>query len=240
VAGELNVYGYTGLILESAGSNVTDIYGLETCTAVFKAVDGEVPAMFTYHPIFTWLHLERRRVDISPEGFRGFTVTTAEFAGISGPTVPIYELDLGLSEEPIETHPLFVSDIAGTASAPLNGAIFVDESTGRITSDEAHAVFSKFQTTIGGVRNPFAGISAYLDFSNSIWRKTQMLPTNPADLTTLGKIATPDGPVPALDTGQDWLFTGMSYVQRGLVFSVKWEWRASGRRGWNETIYGVT
>jgi hypothetical protein len=239
VAGQLNVYGNTGLILESPGSNVTDIYGLETCTAVFKSAVGEVPAMFTYHPVFTWLNLERRRVDLSPEGNRGFTVTTGEFAGISGPTVPIYELDLGLSEEPIETHPKFVTDIAGTASAPLNGAIFVDEGTGLITSDDAHAVFSKFVSTIAGDRNPFAGITSYLDFSNSIWRKTEMLATNPTDLTLLGDIATPAGPAPALDTGQNWLFIGMSYIQRGLVYSVKWEWRASGRRGWNETIYGA-
>jgi hypothetical protein len=243
MATALNTYGNTGLIIESPGEVVTDLYGLETCTAVFKiAANADnlnsklslVPPMFSYHPIFSWLNIERRRIGISP----GYLVVTAEFAGISGSTVPIYELDLGLSEEPIETHPKFVTDIAGTASAPLHGAIFVDEGTGRITSDNAHAVFSRFQSVISGDRNEFAGISAYLDFSNAVWRKTQLQTFQPTDMTLLGTIQFPAGPAPGLGFGQNWVYAGLTFIQRGLVYAVKQEWRASGRRGWNTTIYG--
>jgi hypothetical protein len=235
----LNYFGNPGLMTESPGQLVTDIYGLDTCTAVFKCPSDRfdlVPLMFSYHPLFPWVNMERRRLDVSPEGNRGYLVITGEFAGVAGSTEPIYELDLGLSEEPIQTHHKFVSEIAGTPSAPLHGAIFLD-SEGSITEDDSLGVFDKFITTIDGDLNPFAGLESYLDFSNAIWRRTVLQTFPPVDLYQLGYIDYPDGPFPALYAGQNWLFVGESYIQRGLVYSVKTEWRASGRRGWNSTIY---
>jgi hypothetical protein len=233
----LSIYGADGgLIVESPGEVHTDIYGLETCTAVFKAPQDRpdlIPPMFAYHPVFTYLNMERRRVSITP----GYLIITGEFAGIPGGTIPIYELSLGCSDEPIETHPRFISEIGGRPSAPMNGAIFIDPSTGRVTASDAVGVFDHFKLTISGTLNPLAGISAYLEAAQMCWRERYCATSRPSDTTVVGHIQSPAGPAPNPPSGGNWLYMGVTYEQRGNCFFITREWRASGRRGWNELIY---
>lgn len=230
-----NQYGNTGLITESPGDLHTDIYGLETCTAVFKCPMDNfslVPPMFAFHPIFTYLNMERRRVSITP----GFLVITGEFAGIpGGTTTPIYEISIGLADEPIVTHPKFTNYIGGRPSAPLHGAIFLDQE-GEITSDDSLGQFAYFQHTQGGIQNEFAGIDSYLAADQVVWREKYYSTQRPVITQQVGYIMQPSGPVPSV-AGPNWLFTGCTYEQRGLVYFVCNEWRNSGRRGWNNLIY---
>lgn len=227
----LEYHGNAGLITEKPGEVNTDIYGLETCTAVYKCPMDRldlIPAMFSQHPIFTYLYMERRRVSIDP----GFLTITCEYAGIPGSiTVPIYEIVWGTSEEPIETHPKFISDIAGTPSNPLNGAIFLDE-TGVLTQDDSRGIFSGFRSG-----SEFAGVTSYLDLAQMTWRVTFMTTDRPVSLSGVGHISSPAGPAPSPSDGGNWLYVGLTYTQRGIIYSVQEEWRGSGRNGWNETIY---
>lgn len=230
-----NQFGNNGLILESPGDLHTDIYGLETCTAVFKCPMDNfslVPAMFSFHPIFGYLNMERRRVSITP----GFLVITGEYAGIpGGSTVPIYEISIGLADEPIVTHPKFTNYIGGTPSTPLNGAIFLDPD-GEVTSDDSLGQFAYFSHTAGGIQNAFAGIDSYLAADQIVWREKYYSLARPVITQQVGYIMPPAGPVPSV-SGPNWLFTGCTYEQRGNVYFVCNEWRNSGRRGWNQTIY---
>ncbi len=234
----LDYYGNrTSLIVESPGELTTDIYGLATCTAVYKCPMDRfdlVPAMFSHHAIYLGLALERRRVAITP----GFLVITAEYAGltITPPTSPVYELTIGLSEQPIETHPKFVTEIAGTPNAPLNGAVFLDEQ-GKLTTDNAKGIFDKFRSVVNGSRNQFAGISAYLSPAEVTWRKIYIDGGPPSSVTPVGFIDSPDGPVPGLVSGRSWLNNGVTFRQRGNVYEITKEWRASGPGGWNTIIY---
>ena len=59
-------------------------------------------------------------------------------------TTPQIQITVGSSTEPIDTHNEFVSKIGGKPSAPKNGAIFVDPSTGEKTEDDALGVFAEF------------------------------------------------------------------------------------------------
>jgi hypothetical protein len=168
------------------------------------------PSLFESHPTYPWLHLEKQKVDFTP----GYVVVTSGYAGIAGgqsETTHIYELCLGLGEEPIETHPKFQSEIAGSPSSPLNGAIFIDFETGKKTMDDNRGVFDRFQNTLDGVRNTFAGISAYLDLAQITWRERYVTNTRPSDGSDIGYKDTPSGPAPSVVAHAYWLYAGLTY-----------------------------
>lgn len=236
---DFNYYGSTAF-LEDQGRLTTDIFGLQTCTARFKYPSNtpfvSVPSLFDAHPTYGWLHVEHQEIEVAP----GFLIITNGYAGIAGglsESTPIYELALGVSEDPIETHPKFVTAIAGTPTAPLNGAVFVDFETGKKTTDDSKGVFQEFLPVIGGARNLLAGISAYLNANEMTWRERKVSNARPSDISTVGRIGTPVGPAPSLGGSRNWLFLALNYEQRGLAYFISREWRASGVSGWNNIIY---
>lgn len=232
-----NLFGNTGLVIEKQGELTTDLYGLSTCTTLWKCPTTSpqsIPKMFSQHPIYTFVNMERRRVSIES----GYFVIAGEYAGVDGGTsASVFELCLGLGEEPIETHPRF-NDFAGSPSSPANGAKFVDFETGKLTTDNERGMFDKFSPYVGGSLNEFGGISSYLDMGQAVWRERYVSVFRPGDISFVGHTQYPSGPVPNLGGGQNWLYQGVTYEQRGLCFTISREWRASGRRGWNSDIYG--
>ena len=230
------LFGRDLLVTEDPGDVHTDIYGLETCVATFKCPQDRfdlVPPMFSAHPIFTYLNMERRRLSITP----GFLIITGEYAGIpGGSTTPIYELSLGVADEPIETNPNFTS-FAGSPSNPLNGAYFIDPSTGLQTDNDSIGEFDHFTTYVGNNLNQFAGISSYFAADQLTWRERYCSTARPTDASTVGHISQPAGPAPTPPSGGNWLYIGLNYEQRGNCFFITREWRASGRRRWNSVIY---
>lgn len=236
---DIDYYGQSGF-LEDAGSIQTDLFGLQTCTARFRYSVGTSfiagGSIFDAHPLFGWLHMEKQQIDIVP----GFIIFTNSYAGIQAglsESVPIYELSLGVSEDPIQTHPKFVTDIAGTPTSPLNGAVFVDYETGKRTTDESKGVFQEFLPVISGTRNLFAGISSYLSAHESTWRERKVTTSRPSDISSVGYIQSPAGPVPGIGGSRNWLYLSLQYEQRGLVYFTCKEWKASAPGGWNTTIY---
>lgn len=243
-----NYFGNPGLTIEILGEITTDLYGLTTCSLTAKCPQNRfdlVPPLFSYHPVFTYLNVERQRVLIKD----GYLWITLEYAGISGgETTPIYELCLGVGEEPIETHPNFVVNalsagdgepLAGTPSHSYHGAVFRDENTNEVTTNDATGIFDKFKGHLpdGTPNVGFAGVTSFLDFSQAVWRKRWYSTARPSDITFLGKILYPEGPAPGLGGYRNWLYQGLTYEQRGNVFGITKEWKASGFRGWNPNIY---
>lgn len=228
----LDIHGNNGLIVHEIGTLNTDYYGLDTGRVVWKIRQdyyNNIPDMRSQHPIWSWLTMEKRTVAIEP----GFALITGEYAGIQGSRKPsVFECSAGTSDEPIETHPDFVDNIAGKPSSPLNGAIFLDPKTNQPTTDDAKGVFDKFTAVVGGVRNEFAGVQAYLSpqvVLREVWISTIAVVAN-----NVGKISSP--PFTPGVPG-NWLQTGVSFQQRGLVFQNVIEWRSSGRYNWNTTLY---
>jgi hypothetical protein len=190
--------------------------------------------MFSVHPIYTFLNLERRRVSIES----GWYIIQADYAGVDGSPFAIYELCLGLGEEPIQNHPNFGA-IAGSPSSPANGAIFVDfEQQDKVSTDNDRGIFQGFLPFVGGTLNPKGGITSFLDMSQAVWRERYVSTSRPGDIAFVGHISFPSGPCPGLGSGQNWIYAGVTYEQRGLAYTVSREWRASGFRGWDPDIYG--
>ena len=232
----LDKYGNDGLITSVTGDIHTDRFGLETCTTMFKiSIDtlySSLPPINSFNPTFGWLIMERRRVTTTP----GFWEVYGEYVGISqDPTDSVYELAIGLSDEPIVTHPKFISDIGGSPSRPLNGAIFLDQE-GEITTDDSLGQFAYFQHMFGGQLNIFAGIDSYLAADQVVWRQKYCATTPPNITYQVGYINSPTGLNVSVH-GPNWLLTSSTFEQRGRVYFICNEWRNSGRRGWNQSIY---
>lgn len=233
----LEYHGFNaGLLIRSHyGTLNTDRFGLDTATAEWKCQQDHynlAPDLDSQHPIWSWLYMEKRRVEIAPEGF---LITTGEYCGISGGRTPsVYEASYGSSEEKIEAHPDFVTTIAGTASSPKHGAIFVDkENSELVTTNNDRGIFSGFLSIIDGAKNPFAAVTSFL--SPQVTLRETWISTSPVSAANIGKISSP--PFSVTIEG-NWLFTGASFQQRSRVYSNTREWRASGRHEWNTSIYG--
>ena len=210
-------FGKEGLELESYGQLHTDIYGLSTATAnwVSPADTMEYPAIYSPHPIWKFLHMEKRTVAVE----YGFCRSQGEYAGFEGTPVPVIEYSTGVNEQPIQTHINF-ADFAGTPGAEQNGAVFVDPVTGK-PSSSADAVFDHFWSN---PPNEFAGVTSYLQ------------PVLVQRITSIG-------PFPTGSTSQvgqlfgGLLCTNVTVTKRGIVYQTVVEYRSGGARGWNTALY---
>lgn len=233
----VSYFGQGGLILEPGGELVEDRYGLTSGQLRYRMPVGRhdlKPAYNSPHPLASFCLLERRRVVMTP----GWWTLICDYAGSEqDESDPEYDLEIGTSREPVETHPRFVTHIGGKPSAPLNGAVFVDE-TGFPTSDDKLGVFDRFRMLKpNGERNPLAGMSAYEAANQTHWVKSWTSRTRPTDGGAVGKIDNPEGPNPSYD-GRNWLYMGLQYRRRGGAYSIRKIWRLSGPGGWVEAVYG--
>jgi len=175
----------------------------------------------------------------------------------------VYKMKMNTSSEPIDTHPDF-QKFAGHGDQPLHGAQFepngvfrkfshklAAEEVGTLSMDDGETFTQPVRNAKGeaaaeGEQNWYAGVSSYLEASG-VWSKSFKSTRNPT-LEGLGKISTPDGNCPVLE-GRNWLYTGFSASfispakndpNRKVTGDINMEWTMSGRRGWDEDIYGVS
>lgn len=236
------------LSVPDPGVLVTDRTGFITCTAVLKIrhdLANSMPNINDPHPIFgNGILMEHRALALKG----GFATATCEFVGIQGAsTTPIYQLFVGVAEEPISTHPRFKTDIGGTPVAPLNGAVFRNSDNGTMvrvggntTTTNIGYVFDHFVIMANETDlSEFAGISSYLEVSQITWRKSwNTLSTIPVDVTTIGKIVVPEGTPPTIAGPRNWFDMGISVDFRPGLNVLTHDWKASGLRRWNTVLYG--
>lgn len=139
-----------------------------------------------------------------------------------------YQLDVSLSNESIETHPKFKTVIATES----NGAQF-DATTGEF---QGFFKYPKDGLTVSN--EEWIGVRDYLA-PGVIWRETSYGGDYSGVLSGIGKIDTPPGPCPSAPSGMNWLYVGGSASRQGGLMVRRREWRLSGPRGWNSTIYST-
>lgn len=244
----LEFHGSHGVILEDPGTVHISRFSLATCTSVFKIEKSRytlLPKIGDRHPIFDFLSIESSELALKG----AFAVLTASFAGVNAQyddQNPVYELVVGVSEEPIQLHPRFKSTIAGTPIAPLHGAMFKDRATGLVTFNGGPFVpitnkgydFAGFMVMdTESTQNPYGGIDHYLSAEQITWRRTVTRKTPATEITKVGTIQTPKGPAPQLPAGRNWLNMGLTQTKRGSAYTSVEEWRSSARVGWISEIY---
>jgi len=124
----------TSLILQPGWTIEEDGFGLLTSRLVFVTGHGsdtdasplileDAPKRGDAHPKDTRLTCHRTTVTCNANGL---AVITSEYIGIASGNMTAVEVSgrANMSQEPIATHPDFVSRIGGQDGAPLNGAQF--------------------------------------------------------------------------------------------------------------------
>jgi len=153
---------------------------------------------------------------------------------VSPDTVQDISVDFTTSQEPVESHPDFTTDIGGTPTTPLHGAFF-DATTGEflgfpvVDPDELTATPSRF-----------AGVRSYLMPQETFASNTVEYdyPTS-AEIASIGRVFDPNLPLPVLPGERVWLNTGVR-VQNiaNVYFKTQKTGMLSGPRKWIKEIYG--
>jgi hypothetical protein len=226
------------VIPQSEESGTLDRYGVDIVTRVEEVPSTGFPALlrskYSVHPRFTSMGVSKVNW-VSGKHGKFYRVTYTYEGFLNSLPEPVYTLSSALSEEPIELHPNFQT-FAGKPSAPLNGAVFLDPDTQKITTDDSRGVFREFMATLGGVANLKAGVEAYLS-PGATWQEIYFSTSRPTDLGSLGEIDNPSGPNPSFGSGRTWLYSGADYTRRGGIYEIRKTWLLSGRNGWDEDIY---
>lgn len=240
--GELTYHGKPGLHLQSGGELTTDKKGLVTGRLFYKVVPGRwdlMPRVGSGHPLAPFAGVEKRTVRFTP----GFWQVFCDYAGCeTEESEPVYDFNPGVGNEPIETIDNFVSQVAGKPSAPINGAIFRDPSTGNITTDDEVGMFDRFTTTRDGEANPWAGLVEYLAANNTSYLKSWTQRSKPGGASRpLEVVNEPPGNAPTFDgANYNWLKFPVAYSKRGFAYECRQMWLLSGPKGWNRVVYNGT
>lgn len=195
-----------------------------TCvfTCAWSKVFQLAPQRFqTKHPDFTNLLCDK--VSIAKDK-GGIARITAEFAGgnttsgnfgsdANNANAPIIEVDNFVIQAPIETHPRFVADLAGTPDDPKNGAQFDDD-----------GMFTGFAAVDSeGNASDVMGISTW-DMHVQVVRQITILAAKPTN-TEVGIIDDP----PVSDNAFEYIKTRASYQRQGGVYVFTEEWTSGPR-----------
>jgi len=203
----------TGVITRQPGAQLTTTRdGATTLTETYignfsDILTSQLVVTGSNHVEFPTLQVWSNKVT---QGKGGLGTLTVESRGTLGLPDPTYTLDRATHNEPLATHPLWTTQIAGTPASPLNGAQFTYN--GVTPSTNSGAQFSGWAT--GSI---FAGTEDYLLAGSTF--SISYADYSPPDLTGVGQLASPDG-APDEPAGFFWLYIGASSSQHGNIYRI--------------------
>jgi hypothetical protein len=151
-----------------------------------------------------------------------------------GPTQATYQLNVTLSEEPLLSHPVY-SSLDPTEQEALRNI-----AAGKETDSEANPYIDSV-TSPGGLalaNRLLRGQTSYL-VPRLSWRQSYVSTTEvgSGDVSYVGKVDQPPGPVPELAGSANWLLNAVTSSLEGSVWSIEKEWLASDAEGWDPDLY---
>jgi len=237
-------YNDDGLVQSHEMTLVRDQKGFWSGTQVYHCAKDRlatlVPATGTPHPDYEWMSAEGLRVSGEEGGwlklevdYTGLIVTETGDPEADNP--PSYVLDLSLSEEPLETHPRYVTltddDVQEVVSQAKNPKTDED---GKPVPPSTGGWDPLKVELYDNIRR---GFDAYRD-PKVTWTKEWASTSQPDNLNNIGEIFTPDGDPPTPAAGRNWLFAGLQSRRRGQVYENSLIAELSGRGGWHTGVYG--
>jgi len=156
-------------------------------------------------------------------------------AFVAPDSVQNISVDFTTSQEPIESHQDFVTEIGGKPGAPKHGAFF-DATTGEFLG------FSVVDPDEPGVEpSRFAGIRSYLMPQETFVSNTVELDyPDTTDIENIGQVFDPGIPLPVLPGTRTWLNTGIRVTNiANVYYRTQKTGMLSGYRNWVPEIYGT-
>lgn len=236
----MSAFGTTGLVKNPGAIYKVDLTGFATYDKSYSGlVTGAIPfvqgdsadewpnlVLMTLTLTETGTACDHTRIDLHYEG-KDINFTTPE-------TSQDISVDFSTSQEPIESHKDFVSEIGGSPNDPKNGAFF-DATTGEflgfpvINPDDP-----------GTTPSRFAGLRSYLMPQETFTSNTvEFSYPDSRQIDSIGKVFTPTVSLPALPGERNWLNTGIR-VQNiaNVYFRTQLTGMLSGPRKWIPEVYG--
>lgn len=227
---------FSGYYNDLVTNNVLNLLGGGTICRAYLSPHPDFPSLLAYG-----VKIVRR-----PGTING--LLTIEYRGLdpalSYPPPPIYTIEVTTGNEPLATHPLWTSAIAGTGTTPLNNAQWVSyDKTGANynpapaagnpgTYQAANAVF--YQWLNGSI---FTGIEDYLA-AGIVYKKTYTTIGSPGDLSDVGSFSDPDGPVPGLPDSYEWFYLGITSEDNAGLYRNAATWKAVPSGDAADILYG--
>lgn len=148
----------------------------------------------------------------------------------------VYSMGLSVSEEPLLTHQRY-KDLSADEKKALSGII-----SGKDKDDQGKMLSNEIASELGLelLAKIERGQTSYYS-PRTTWKESWVRnsPVKTAQLNNVGKIDVPDGPVPVLGGGRNWLSNGVTQTQDGKSFRIEAEWLMSDRGGWDPEIYAA-
>ena len=180
----------------------------------------QVPSRWSEHPDEPMALLFQKKIRKMK---LGKIMAVLDYIGIEkDPTDFVVEMTGALNSEPIETHKDFVDVIGGTADAPLNDAVF-DDQTGEFLFFPPDAP------------NDLGGQSTF--FYPTVNARRSYWTYNTPNPGPMGKRLGVPSWIILPPTTKDMLYGPICYRQVGRLFQVTFDYLGSGERGCNKLIY---
>jgi hypothetical protein len=227
---------YSGFYNDIVTNNVLTLLGGGSISRAYLSPHPDFPSLLAYG-----VKIKRR-----PGLLNG--LLSIEYRGLdpalSYPPPPIYNIERTTGNEPLMTISNWTTEIAGTATAPKNGAQFVSyDKTGANynpapaggnpgTFDATTAVF--YQWLAGSI---FAGIEDYLA-AGIIYKKSYTSMTLPNDASQVGSFDDPDGTPPTLPDDYAWFFLGETSEDNAGIYRNEATWKSVPTGPAATIIYG--
>ena len=217
-------YGNAQALLQTDRTNVNyDDKGLVVGRAVWRGQAAYPVGIGEGHPIDGTARAYRYGLSYA---HGDYIFTNVDYIGlVNDPTDYYIEYSGTTTEEPIETHPDFVTKIGGTAANRKNKAWF-DPVTGEFSHFPANA-----PQDLGGVKGYLA--------PRATARVSYYSYSKPEDIASLGNIDNPPVSLPTHDDeNANWLLASVSWKEyANVAYYITLEYYLSGRRGWNSLMY---
>lgn len=151
-----------------------------------------------------------------------------------------YQCNAVASEEPIETHPNFLTVTLGFATSIVtaSGGFLTEGATSGGAVFDVDGIFLGFNKD---ALNSLAGVRSYLSPQVTFQVKYAIADRPLTETQTeIGTISTPLN-APSVTSGKNWLLTGVNWTNTGNgnlgAYQISEEYRLSGVGGWNPNIY---
>lgn len=192
-----------------------------------------IPAYLTPHPYLPALKAYESDLDREPGGIIRITTIYKGVLASNPEELAQHDFSRTVSQEPVETHPLFALPRADPPVTPSDIAVI--ELALQNAQPPTVELSAKAQLLYDKKRR---GIDSYLR-SGSVYRKTYVSANIPSagDLVGVGKIKEPGIPAPASPADQEYLFVGLSWNKTAGVVTITEEYQLSGIGGWDPDLY---
>jgi len=230
--------GSSSYIYQPDGNNFTmGPDGSGQATLIYEVVGtfnlSMIPQPLTPHPTLPSLLL----YEVSKESKEGdISRITCTYKGvlITNPYVFMQQsFDGNVTSEPIETHPKFSMPENDPPVTPAE----LDAIAVALENNVPYTIESPDATEEGVLlyQKKRRGVTSWLRFG-AVYSQSYVIQAPPSDYGSLGKVVNPAG-APGLPDSQNYLWSGYSWTKAGGVVTVKKDYMASGRKGWDSDLY---